>query len=546
MAPKRHAADWDFVDITSSPPPPPPIKRTRVSASISNRHTKPKTKSRACYYPASKYKPHRDSGVGKDFHSVPYPLSLLPKTSWASLTNGDVDAKISCSQCGKERATSAHQRKLFLVAERLSWEINATSRRQREQNEISTWAVNAELDIFEPVVEEEDIVLGGIRSRGNEWYPYQCQDEAEMAMKIVETSDMLTERSWRVWKEVIDVQLERLRAESRKQTDGEGKVSDELSLNPKSFRQRTPRKQEKTPVNHSSSILTPSSALEGSFGNKKLPPCSYESLQRFYSLLDQIERTSPMAVRYLEAYAEQLHKDKCIDCWFNTNIIELPSDSADEGEEEHEEEEEKPQARRPSAVELSKRYTPATQPISDRISRAGVRSPYAGLPSTMQQYPNSPWQRPMIGNSFRQPRNPLSAVRPVPYYPHPPPNPLRAQPQLGALRPTQTQQVQTPPRNVSPAQTPIQWLQRNFVADPNAEVLQHQLYRSYRAAFEPQKILSGTEFIAKTVPAAFPAAEAKGPTAHNTYVVSGIRPRSSTITGAAPLAGYNRAEPARR
>lgn len=75
--------------------------------------------------PKKIYTKHPDSGVGESFHSVLYPLVLIPYGSWHVLHYGNGGTKnyqYICSKCKKKRAKiTAHERKLFLVAERLSW-----------------------------------------------------------------------------------------------------------------------------------------------------------------------------------------------------------------------------------------------------------------------------------------------------------------------------------------------------------------------------------------------------------------------------------------
>jgi len=48
----------------------------------------------------------------------------------------------------------------------------------------------------------------------------------------------------------------------------------------------------------------------------------YRSLPDFYSLLDNIERTSYIGMRFLECYAEYLQKDECTDCWFTRTMMD--------------------------------------------------------------------------------------------------------------------------------------------------------------------------------------------------------------------------------
>jgi hypothetical protein len=54
---------------------------------------------------------------------------------------------------------------------------------------------------------------------------------------------------------------------------------------------------------------------------KSRRPFSVETLSEFYSLLDKIERTSYVASKYLEAYAEFLNRDVCNDCWYEGAML---------------------------------------------------------------------------------------------------------------------------------------------------------------------------------------------------------------------------------
>lgn len=160
--------------------------------------------------PSIKHARHPDSGIGKNFHSVPYPLSLLPLQSWQGFHQSDVpmvpDGRIVqfiCSWCRKPRPDlSAYQRKLFLVAERLSWEEGTVSAPERALNEERLWEANAELGIFEPAVEGENQVLGGEKSRANKWHPYKNEHEANVTLQLIEKAEVLSEENWRFWRDV--------------------------------------------------------------------------------------------------------------------------------------------------------------------------------------------------------------------------------------------------------------------------------------------------------------------------------------------------------
>lgn len=302
---RKRLAEWDLPPISGQSP----SKRQRTVA-------KPIPS-----LPRMKYSKHKDSKVGEDFHSVPYPLSLLPKTSWQALNQGEADA--TCSSCGKARQASAHHRKLFLVAERLSWELGTVSYSARSQNEEALWACNAELGIFEPAVDDEEVVIGGRRSRDDEYYPYQGEVEVEFAMKLVASAEVLSDASWTLWKRMIEKAMAML------QGSREGADSERHPEIHHSSPRRSPRKNGEQPMD----LLPtpPSSNVNDNPTAKVVAPriCSYDTLQDFYSLLDKIERTSPMGARFLKAYADRLHTETCSSCWFST----IPTMNDDEEDE---------------------------------------------------------------------------------------------------------------------------------------------------------------------------------------------------------------------
>ncbi|KAK6435452.1 hypothetical protein LTR95_008357 [Oleoguttula sp. CCFEE 5521] len=141
---------------------------------------------------------HPASGCGQNFHDVAYPNSLLPFNSWHALHENE-DWEGVCAKCRKSRPFSGHDRKLFLVAERLSWADRPVPRQDRELNEINLWSVNADLGIVEPAIEDSAIVPGGHHSRTNCWHPYASEADAMAAMSLVKTAESLTDTSYSLW-----------------------------------------------------------------------------------------------------------------------------------------------------------------------------------------------------------------------------------------------------------------------------------------------------------------------------------------------------------
>ncbi|CZT24970.1 uncharacterized protein RCC_10699 [Ramularia collo-cygni] len=293
---RKRLADWDLPT-----PESPSRKRQRFV---------PKP---TASLPRKRYPKHKDSRVGEDFHSVPYPLTLLPKTSWQAFNQGEADGV--CASCGKAREASAHQRKLFLVAERLSWEQGTVGYSSRSQNEEILWACNAELGIFQPAdlaVEDDEVVIGGRRSKDDVLYPYRSEAEVEFAMRLIATAEVLSEASWTLWKGMVEKMVKMMKTTQAGASLTDSLHPDVVCASPR----RSPRKNGKQAMH---SLLTPpSSNLEGSSVASKgpSPTLSYDTLQNFYSLLDKIERTSPIGARFLEAYADRLHAETCHGCWF--------------------------------------------------------------------------------------------------------------------------------------------------------------------------------------------------------------------------------------
>jgi hypothetical protein len=155
-----------------------------------------------------RYRQHPDSGVGDNFHSLPYPLTLLPYKSWCFFhrrREGTPDHQFLCPECGKCRGTpTPHQRKLFLVAERLSWQEGLVPTKERLRNEEALWEVNFELGILDPSIEDSEQQPGGKNSRANMFYPYDTEQEAETAFGLIQQADRISESSFNLWVDTLD------------------------------------------------------------------------------------------------------------------------------------------------------------------------------------------------------------------------------------------------------------------------------------------------------------------------------------------------------
>jgi hypothetical protein len=162
--------------------------------------------------PSTKYRNHKDSGVGEDFHSVPYPLSLMPYDSWYllhHLTDLCEDRQFVCPKCKEPRPKpTPHQRKLFLVAERLSWEDGIVPTRDKDANQEQLWEVNFELGITEPVIEDPNEQPGGRESRKNPFFPFETEDEMNIGLNLLSKAECLSEDSFQIWRTTLNAMPE--------------------------------------------------------------------------------------------------------------------------------------------------------------------------------------------------------------------------------------------------------------------------------------------------------------------------------------------------
>jgi hypothetical protein len=309
------------------------------------------------YKPAVLHPPHSLSKIGQSGHWVPYPLGLMPYDSWYKLhhsNGGDIQPKpaLSCPVCGGKREMTAHIHKLFLVAERLTWEDGLLSAHEKELNANLNLKINNELGIQRSIVNNPVHLPRAKDSKMNKLHPYYNEHEMMLAFELLSTTESLTEASWSLW---LGMQLyaekiwgagettgslssetmagEHMRAPNTTSHDcvserprhTSGLLTPPLSSEKEPVRGNASLKTSTTPVlpihaaisamqhSHSATNATTSSSRSNRI-------VSYRSLQDFYTLLDQIERTSYAGALFLEAYAERLRDDMCKDCWFAHNV----------------------------------------------------------------------------------------------------------------------------------------------------------------------------------------------------------------------------------
>ncbi|KAH9841201.1 hypothetical protein Tdes44962_MAKER07867 [Teratosphaeria destructans] len=286
--------------------------------------------------PLVKYSDHPDAEIDPfhDRREVPYPLSLLPKKTRHALRTDNPDGAV-CSCCRRPISPSSCQRKLFLVAERLACPAGYWGLKAREQNEKALWAANYQLGIEEPVeVSSQETFFGSRLSNRNQWYPFTNREEAEMVMLVVEQAHILTNVSWAAWKSMAEKELQGQDPSRRTAGDDGGSLGPSRTvLQEKSGNiQSSPHSS----ASRSKSAGTPASSCPSSSSASAKPNHSAAdrfdmSLPDFYRILDKVERISPMATRFLEAYAERLARESCGSCWLEENVLQ-EEELADVGE----------------------------------------------------------------------------------------------------------------------------------------------------------------------------------------------------------------------
>lgn len=127
------------------------------------------------YTPTIRYPPHAEARLCQDFHWVHYPLGLMPYDSWHKFHNRNSihsPSPFRSPLCQIPRKSTPHIRKMFLLAERLSWEDQYVTKPEKDQSEELTWGVNYELGILHQTVEDSEQIPGGKKSQVNKWHPY--------------------------------------------------------------------------------------------------------------------------------------------------------------------------------------------------------------------------------------------------------------------------------------------------------------------------------------------------------------------------------------
>jgi hypothetical protein len=258
------------------------------------------------HFPIRRGPDHPDSKVGTDGHSLPYPLSCMPYANWKALHNREDPNRprsLICTDpdCRKPKKVTLYFRKLFLVAERLSWVDGEVSRADRELNEELNWEVNYEMGIFGPFVDDSDQMPGGKHSQSHKWYPFEDEKDMEQAFDIVATRDYMTEEKWALSRDIQEPIIAAANYAFRVAAESSQPAKDS-------------EKGDKSGI-----ATPPSSAQEKekvSVPQLRPPFTRRRTLQDFYMLLDRIERTSLVGARFLEAYAWRLSEDWCLDCYF--------------------------------------------------------------------------------------------------------------------------------------------------------------------------------------------------------------------------------------
>ncbi|KAL1638836.1 hypothetical protein SLS58_008541 [Diplodia intermedia] len=294
----------------SSSPPPPPKRTRRVPTPVA----RVDAYVHRSYKPRVKHRNHPDSGVGENFHSVPYPLGLMPYSSW---------------------------HKLFLIAERLSWEDGTVPTAERELNQELTWEVNFQLGIEAPTLQDPEQVAGGKNSKLDRWFPFESEADCTAALQLIAKADCLSEKSYSLWLKMLEALYTVLPEERQERPVSQDALPQAAASQVDTAASADKHAALQLPTPPSSSQPFASQTSQGPastahppspYHYREPPPVDncdpttpiakpiHRSLPEFYALLDTIERTSYVGAQYLEAYAEQLRHDCCEGCWWSHNI----------------------------------------------------------------------------------------------------------------------------------------------------------------------------------------------------------------------------------
>ncbi|KAI5362090.1 hypothetical protein Slin15195_G057400 [Septoria linicola] len=361
-----------------------------------------------------------------------------------------------------------------------------------------------------------------------------------MAMKVIEKADILTEASWPAWRSIVTKALEQ---------DGEytsvsssGRLGAMLSttrppLNELSIdSSQSPLRSLRTKIEEGSAsvcedtrqgaMITHSNAI----AQKR---CSFEKLSDFHSLLDRIERTSPMAVMYLDAYAERLHVDVCKNCWFTATMLNMPDDNFEESDEEEvcdkrsQEKSTLPDSSNHNPQDLA---TPRSRQFNN--TKAHVPTQDSAHFSTISRAAGAPTSLPGYAAVNKAPPGlyiaPCHRLGPR-FMPHLSASTVQASSSATNLPSTNAL--------TRPSQILIQasdWLRRQFVTDAAACTPVTVLWQTYKDTYAGTPTLNSAQFLPNVL-STFPGSRSKYlPDGKSTYVVEGIRQR--VVPAATPLA----------
>lgn len=161
-------------------------------------------RSFANYSPVQAYSPCHDT-----ITRLSYPLTLHPQTTIQIYQNrGCTPMKALCRQCKTQTTISLTQQKLFLTAERLF--LKSTDKvADIERNQKNTWAVNYQVGICEPFVEQNI----GLKTLDNIFYPFADDFELELVVKLLQRiGEGLGERSLNLYLKMLKGMDEIVRA----------------------------------------------------------------------------------------------------------------------------------------------------------------------------------------------------------------------------------------------------------------------------------------------------------------------------------------------
>ncbi|KAF2770672.1 hypothetical protein EJ03DRAFT_326296 [Teratosphaeria nubilosa] len=128
-------------------------------------------------------------------------------------------------------------------------------------------------------------------------------------MLVVAQANILTEASWAAWKSVAEQELQE--KDPSKRTPGDDECNLVASRTVLQERSSDIQSSPHSSASKSKSTATPSSSCPSSTASAQqnhpaADRCFNMSLHDSYKILDKIEPISPMATRFLEAYADRL------------------------------------------------------------------------------------------------------------------------------------------------------------------------------------------------------------------------------------------------